>query len=115
MSKPDSLEILKEYNAWRRGRGDSAKYDGIQEQLGVTIDAVIEEVEKLRVNERASISVMRKWEAERVEMVAEINRLKVIEQAAINMCDVKGRHHSELAMNRLMEVCGRAKKCDDQG
>lgn len=38
--------------------------------------------------------------------VAEINRLREIEEAAINMCKVKGRYHSEIAMRRLMEVCG---------
>lgn len=26
--------------------------------------------------------------------------------AAQNLCKVKGRHHSEIAMRRLMEVCG---------
>jgi len=62
------------------------------------------------VNEAASISVMRKWAAERSVFVDRIEKLLQIESAAINMCDVKGRHHSELAMNRLMELCGKAAK-----
>lgn len=39
-------------------------------------------------------------------ILAEIERLRGIEAAAINMCKVKGRYHAEIAMNRLMEVCG---------
>lgn len=79
MTKPDSLEILKEFNSWRRGDGESDRYDRIQTHLGVAID----------------------------EVINELARLRAIEKAAINMCDVKGRHHSELAMNRLMEVRGK--------
>lgn len=47
----DHLEALREYNAWRRGGGDSAKYDGIQKTLGVTIDKAIAELEMLRRGE----------------------------------------------------------------
>ena len=37
---------------------------------------------------------------------AESLRLKTIEQSSINLCKVKGRHHSEIAMTRLMKDCG---------
>lgn len=35
----------------------------------------------------------------------EVERLQKIERAAINFCKVKGRHHSEIAMKKLMELC----------
>ncbi len=34
----------------------------------------------------------------------EIYRLQAIESAAHNLAKVKGRHHSELAMNQLLEA-----------
>lgn len=34
----------------------------------------------------------------------EIDRLRKIEAAARNLAKVKGRHHSELAMNQLLEA-----------
>jgi hypothetical protein len=34
--------------------------------------------------------------------------LKKIEAAARNLCTVKGRHHSEIAMRKLMEACAAA-------
>ncbi len=37
----------------------------------------------------------------------EIGRLRTIEAAALNLINVKGRYHSEIAMKRLMEVCGK--------
>ena len=36
----------------------------------------------------------------------EVQRLRAIEAAARNLAKVKGRHHSELAMNQLLEVLG---------
>ena len=38
--------------------------------------------------------------------IDEIERLKEIESAALNLCKVKGRHNSEIAMKRLMKACG---------
>lgn len=37
-------------------------------------------------------------------LLDEIDRLRTIEAAARNLVKVKGRHHSEIAMNRLMEA-----------
>ena len=37
-------------------------------------------------------------------LLDEIDRLRVIKSAAENLVRVKGRHHSEQAMNRLLEV-----------
>ena len=42
---------------------------------------------------------------ERAFLLAEIDRLRVIEAAAINLCKVKDRHNSEIAMHRLMIAC----------
>lgn len=36
----------------------------------------------------------------------EIDRLRTIESAARNLAKAKGRHHSELAMNQLLEALG---------
>ena len=36
-----------------------------------------------------------------------ISKLEAIEAAALHLINVKGRHHSEIAMQRLMEVCGK--------
>lgn len=44
----------------------------------LAINALIEEVEKLRVNEKDSKSVIQKWAAERLEMVA--NRQALVEE-----------------------------------
>ncbi len=38
---------------------------------------------------------------------ARIAKLEAIEAAALNLINVKGRHHSEIAMKRLMEACGK--------
>jgi hypothetical protein len=43
---------------------------------------------------------------ELLELLAEYDRLQKIGEAATNMCAVKGRHHSEIAMTRLMRACG---------
>lgn len=40
------------------------------------------------------------------ELEQERKCLQEIADAAQNMCRVKGRHHSELAMQRLMLACG---------
>lgn len=32
--------------------------------------------------------------------------LEIVEKAARNLCKVRGRHHSEIAMRKLMEVFG---------
>lgn len=39
-------------------------------------------------------------------LTEEIGRLRTIEAAARNLAKVKGRHHSEQAMNQLLEVLG---------
>lgn len=36
----------------------------------------------------------------------EIVRMREIEDAAMNLCKVRGRHNSEIAMRRLMVACG---------
>ncbi len=36
----------------------------------------------------------------------EVKRLREIEAAARNLCNQKGRHNTEIAMLRLMSVCG---------
>lgn len=38
------------------------------------------------------------------ETLCDMNRLRAIEEAARNLCEVKGRHHSEIAMRRLIEA-----------
>lgn len=40
-----------------------------------------------------------------VAALPELQKLLAIADAAQNLCDVKGRHHSERAMKRLMEAC----------
>ena len=37
-------------------------------------------------------------------LLDEVDRLRTIEAAARNLAKVKGRHHSELAMNQLLEA-----------
>ena len=39
-------------------------------------------------------------------LLDEIDRLRTIEAAARNLAKVKGRHHSEMAMNQLLEALG---------
>src|SRR5574343_911498 len=39
-----------------------------------------------------------------LQLLDEIDRLRAIEAAARNLAKVKGRHHSELAMNQLLEA-----------
>lgn len=50
------------------------------------------------------------WEisatTERVEIENCHAKYRELFSAAQNLCKVKGRHHSEIAMRRLMEVCG---------
>ncbi len=36
----------------------------------------------------------------------EAQKVRELEEAARNLCRVKGRHHSEQAMRRLMNACG---------
>lgn len=43
---------------------------------------------------------------------AEVERLRAIEQSAINLCNVKGRHHSAMAMTKLLQDCGLSNKAD---
>ena len=38
------------------------------------------------------------------EVLEENKRLRAIEAAARNLCEVRGRHHSEIAMRRLIEA-----------
>ncbi len=40
------------------------------------------------------------------ELAARIKRLKEVNEAANNLCKVKGRFNSEQAMLRLMKACG---------
>ena len=40
------------------------------------------------------------------EVLEENKRLRGIEDAARNLCNQKGRHNTEIAMLRLMGVCG---------
>lgn len=100
----DHLEVLRLHVHQRRGAGidEQAPY-----KVDIAIDRVIAEVLALRIKDWA-----RTLDCPRPFGVAsaEIERLREIEKAAINLCDVRGRHHSELAMTKLMEVCGRAKK-----
>ena len=39
------------------------------------------------------------------EALGRLWKLQEIENAAVNLCKVKGRHNSEIAMRRLMKVC----------
>ena len=39
-----------------------------------------------------------------LQLLDEIDRLRTIEAAARNLVKVKGRHHSEMAMNQLLEA-----------
>lgn len=43
---------------------------------------------------------------QQVEIDNLMARYRELLAAARNLCEVKGRHHSEIAMRRLMEVCG---------
>ena len=53
-----------------------------------------------RTLERELTTKTAELEALRVELEA----CRVIVEAARNLCKVKGRHHTEIAMNRLMEA-----------
>ena len=39
-----------------------------------------------------------------LQLLDEVDRLRTIEAAARNLAKVKGRHHSEIAMNQLLEA-----------
>ena len=72
----DHIETLKAYNAWHRGTGKFELLPPSPATVCLAIDALIAEVEKLRINEKASLEVIKKWRVERMEMVAEIERLR---------------------------------------
>lgn len=40
------------------------------------------------------------------QALGRVRLLQQVEQAAQNLCNVKGRHHSEIAMRQLIEACG---------
>lgn len=40
------------------------------------------------------------------EAIGRVSTLLAIADAAQNLCKVKGRHHSEIAMRKLIEACG---------
>lgn len=71
----DHLEVLRDYNAWRRG--DELALGNLG-NIGLAIDAAIEEISRLRINEAARIATIQKWAAERVGMVDELERLRVL-------------------------------------
>jgi hypothetical protein len=57
-------------------RGFAKKTPGMPRwSICLSIDAVLDELERLRINEQASQSVMQKWAGERVAMTNEIERL----------------------------------------
>ncbi len=71
----------------------------------------IESVLNLVIDLRDVADICRNDDAEDVaklldKAAQEIERLHQIELAAKNLCCVKGRYHSEQAMNRLMDACG---------
>jgi len=51
------------------------------------------------------VAFLKNVEAENSRSAKEIARLQKIEQAALNLIAVKGRHHSEIAMRLLMKAC----------
>jgi len=55
-------------------------------------------------------AIERRCEVEGFEAIwmspVELVRLRNIEAAAQNLCKVKGRYHSEIAMRKLIEACG---------
>lgn len=78
------LEWLREPEPRRAVHAFTA---GIERQIAYALEAdVLPEVKRLR---------------------KQVENLREIELAARNLCDVKGRHHSEIAMRRLMDACGK--------
>lgn len=73
-------------NHWRAG-SDAAF---IAAANPATVLALLDEMDALKETMR--------------HMRAELERLRPIESAALNLAKVKGRHHSELAMNQLLEA-----------
>lgn len=62
----------------------SAERKNVIEMQRLKADAA-DEIARLRVNEKASIATVRKWAAERVEMVDKLERLRKIEGAALTV------------------------------
>jgi len=65
--------------------------------LGAQVTALLDERDKLKDSYWTNLS-----------------RLSEIESAARNLCTVKGRHHSEIAMRQLMVACGYARSNDNE-
>lgn len=74
MTPAETADALREFNRWRRGDDNLPQPD--THQLGLTIDAAVELIE----------------------------RMSAIEEAAKNLVKVKGRHHSEIAYKRLVDA-----------
>ena len=84
----DHIATLRAFNAWQRGDLDQ-RVGPVG--MGDAIDALIAEVEKLRINEKVSLEVIKKWRVERMGMVAEIERLRAkLEVSASGMQDAVG-------------------------
>ena len=81
MTTTEAATILRHYNLWRRGNLEGMPQPDPRE-IGEAIDAAIEMIEK----------------AGRIEA------------AALNLVKVKGRHHSEIAYQRLAAAVKEARK-----
>lgn len=75
MTPSETAHFLRQFNAWRRGDDEVQMQDPFE--IGVAIDAAVGHLDK-------------------------IERLRAIEAAAKNLVKMKGRHHTEIAYQRLV-------------
>lgn len=79
MTPSEVTNILRKFNAWRRGDEDIPQFD--PREIGKAIDAAVEMIE----------------------------RLEQIEAAAQNLVKMKGRHNTEIAYQRLVDALEKSK------
>lgn len=97
----EQCERLRRYNRWRRGEEDWQP-DGRgpdPKELGELIDGV---ADRLEVLEREHQEFFERWHSER-------RRREALELAVKNLAQQKGRHNTEIAYKRLVEVLHNAK------
>ncbi len=89
-------ERLRQYNRWRRGVEDWSPDDRGPDpkELGELIDSV---ADRLEVLEREHQEFFERWHGER-------RKREALQHAAENLVAQKGRHNTEIAYKRLVEV-----------
>lgn len=91
------IETLRTHNLWRRGAEIPMVDPSI---LGEAIDTLLAEVERLRINDACAQHTLHN----------EIERLRLIESAAVNLVKQKGRFNTQQAYTRLAALFAKEEK-----